>query len=91
MDEPAAGLDPRARIELREMIRALAADGKAIIVSSHILTELAEMCDIVGIIEQGKCWPSERWMRFYKSDMGLIGEVGCVFVFSIMPKGMQIG
>lgn len=53
MDEPAAGLDPRARIELREMIRALAADGKTILVSSHILTELAEMCDIVGIIEQG--------------------------------------
>jgi ABC-2 type transport system ATP-binding protein len=54
MDEPAAGLDPRARIELREMIRALAADGKTILVSSHILTELAEMCDIVGIIEQGR-------------------------------------
>lgn len=53
LDEPAAGLDPRARIELREMIRRLAADGKTILVSSHILTELAEMCDIVGIIEQG--------------------------------------
>jgi ABC-2 type transport system ATP-binding protein len=54
LDEPAAGLDPRARIELREMIRRLAADGKTILVSSHILTELAEMCDVVGIIEQGK-------------------------------------
>ncbi|MFO0913972.1 MAG: ABC transporter ATP-binding protein [Pirellulales bacterium] len=54
LDEPAAGLDPRARIELREMIRALAADGKSILVSSHILTELGEMCDRVGIIEQGK-------------------------------------
>ena len=54
MDEPAAGLDPRARIELREMIRQLAADGKTILVSSHILTELAEMCDIVGIIEMGR-------------------------------------
>lgn len=54
MDEPAAGLDPRARIELREMIRQLAADGKTILISSHILTELAEMCDIVGIIEQGR-------------------------------------
>ncbi len=54
LDEPAAGLDPRARIELREMIRTLAGEGKAILVSSHILTELAEMCDIVGIIEQGR-------------------------------------
>src|SRR5215475_333521 len=53
LDEPAAGLDPRARIELREMIRRLAADGKTILVSSHILSELGEMCDIVGIIEQG--------------------------------------
>ena len=54
LDEPAAGLDPRARIELREMIRRLASDGKTILVSSHILTELAEMCDIVGIIELGR-------------------------------------
>src|SRR6188768_2537996 len=54
LDEPAAGLDPRARIELREMIRELAADGKTVLVSSHILTELAEMCDRVGIIERGQ-------------------------------------
>ncbi len=54
LDEPAAGLDPRARIQLREMIRHLAADNKAILISSHILTELAEMCDSVGIIERGK-------------------------------------
>ncbi len=53
LDEPAAGLDPRARIELREMIGELAADGKTILISSHILTELAEMCDCVAIIEQG--------------------------------------
>jgi ABC-2 type transport system ATP-binding protein len=54
LDEPAAGLDPRARIELREMIRSVAAEGTTVLVSSHILTELAEMCDIVGIIEQGQ-------------------------------------
>ena len=54
LDEPAAGLDPRARIELRVMIRELAAHGKTILVSSHILTELAEMCDRVGIIEKGE-------------------------------------
>ncbi|MDZ4780462.1 MAG: ABC transporter ATP-binding protein [Planctomycetia bacterium] len=54
LDEPAAGLDPRARIQLREMIRALAAHGKTVLISSHILTELAEMCDTVGIIELGR-------------------------------------
>ena len=54
LDEPAAGLDPRARIELREMITALADDGKSLLISSHILSELAEMCDRVGIIEQGQ-------------------------------------
>jgi ABC-2 type transport system ATP-binding protein len=54
LDEPAAGLDPRARIQLREMIRALAGHGKTVLVSSHILTELAEMCDLVGIIERGR-------------------------------------
>jgi ABC-2 type transport system ATP-binding protein len=54
LDEPANGLDPRARIELREMIRELAAHGKSVLVSSHILTELAEMCDRVGIIERGQ-------------------------------------
>lgn len=53
LDEPANGLDPRARIELRDMIRQLAADGKTVLVSSHILTELAEMCDRVAIIERG--------------------------------------
>ena len=54
LDEPAAGLDPRARIELRDMISKLADLGKAVLVSSHILTELAEMCHRVAIIEQGR-------------------------------------
>ncbi len=54
LDEPAAGLDPRARIELKEMIGQLAADGKALLISSHILTELAEMCDRLAIIERGE-------------------------------------
>ncbi len=54
LDEPADGLDPRARIELRELLKALAAQGKAILISSHILTELSEMCDACVIIEQGK-------------------------------------
>src|SRR5438445_426000 len=53
LDEPASGLDPRARIELRELLKELRNLGKTILVSSHILTELAEMCTHVGIIERG--------------------------------------
>ena len=53
LDEPASGLDPIARIELREILRSLAQDGCSILISSHILTELADMCDSVGIMERG--------------------------------------
>jgi len=54
LDEPASGLDPRARIEIRELLKELHRMGKTIIISSHILHELAELCSSVGIIEQGK-------------------------------------
>jgi ABC-2 type transport system ATP-binding protein len=54
LDEPAANLDPRARIEFRTLIRELANDGKTILLSSHILTELSEMCDSVAVIEKGR-------------------------------------
>lgn len=54
LDEPASGLDPRARIELRELLWALQAMGKTIIVSSHILSELQEICSHVGIMEAGR-------------------------------------
>ncbi len=54
LDEPASGLDPRARIEMRELLKELRRMGKTIIISSHILHELAELCNAVGIIEQGK-------------------------------------
>jgi ABC-2 type transport system ATP-binding protein len=54
LDEPAANLDPRARIEFRTLIRELAADGKTVLLSSHILTELSEICDLVTVIEKGK-------------------------------------
>jgi len=54
LDEPASGLDPRARIEMRELLKELRIMGKTIIISSHILHELAELCTTVGIIEQGE-------------------------------------
>lgn len=54
LDEPANGLDPRARIEMRELLLRLAAEGKTLIVTSHILPELARICDTVAIITGGK-------------------------------------
>ncbi len=54
MDEPSSGLDPRARIEMRELLKELRRMGKTILISSHILSELAELCTAVGIIEQGR-------------------------------------
>ncbi len=53
LDEPASGLDPRARIEMRGLLKELRSMGKTILVSSHILPELADICNKIGIIEQG--------------------------------------
>ncbi len=54
LDEPASGLDPRARIEMRELLKALKEMGKTILISSHILSELAQLCTRIGIIEAGE-------------------------------------
>jgi len=53
LDEPASGLDPRARIEIRELLKTLRGMGKTILISSHILSELGDMCNKIGIIEHG--------------------------------------
>lgn len=54
LDEPASGLDPRARIEIKELLKELKNMGKTIIISSHILPELSDFCNKIGIIEQGE-------------------------------------
>jgi ABC-2 type transport system ATP-binding protein len=54
LDEPAATIDPRARVQMRQLLRELANLGKAVLVSSHILPELADVCDTVGILSSGK-------------------------------------
>ncbi len=54
LDEPASGLDPRARVEMREILRELRRMGKTIIIASHILPELTELCTMIGIIDQGR-------------------------------------
>ena len=68
LDEPAAGLDPRARIELRELLKVLAEQGKAILISSHILTELAEICNGAVIIEHGRILRAGRLEEIMVSD-----------------------
>jgi ABC-2 type transport system ATP-binding protein len=65
LDEPASALDPRARIELRILLKELRAMGKTIFISSHILTELSDLCTSVGIIEKGEL-----------VECGSIGELG---------------
>src|SRR6185369_5843722 len=54
LDEPASGLDPRARVELRELLRELRSLGKTILISSHILPELEELCTSVAIVDHGR-------------------------------------
>ena len=60
LDEPASGLDPRARVELRELLRELRSLGKTIVISSHILPELEELCTSVAIIDHGQVLASGR-------------------------------
>ncbi len=79
MDEPASGLDPRARIEMRELLKELRRMGKTILISSHILPELAELCNVVGIIERGQLLFSgtvEEIVR--RAKMGHVLHVGVV-------------
>src|SRR3984893_8416602 len=54
LDEPASGLDPRARVEMREILKELQKMGKTIVISSHILPELTELCTMIGIIDEGR-------------------------------------
>lgn len=54
LDEPAAGLDPKARIEFKQLVRLLAKEGKTLFISSHILSELEEMCDAMLFVDQGR-------------------------------------
>jgi ABC-2 type transport system ATP-binding protein len=54
LDEPASGLDPHSRIQLRELLKRLGREGKTVLVSSHILTELSDFCTSVGIMDRGR-------------------------------------
>jgi ABC-2 type transport system ATP-binding protein len=80
LDEPASGLDPRARIEIRALLKQLRSMGKTIMVSSHILPELADICNKIGIIERGELLVNDdvtEVMRRVRQQMVLrIGVVG---------------
>ncbi len=60
LDEPASGMDPAGRIEFREMLKSLQAMGRTVVISSHILTEMADFCSSIGILEQGELRVSGR-------------------------------
>ena len=77
LDEPAGNLDPRARIEMRELLKELRRMGKTILISSHILPELQDLCNTVGIIERGELIYSGPWTDIVKRvSTGLILHVG---------------
>ena len=74
LDEPASGLDPRARVEMKEILKALGDMGKTILISSHILPELAEMCGRIGIIDHGT--PYDKKTDFPAQGAGSNGTGG---------------
>jgi ABC-2 type transport system ATP-binding protein len=86
LDEPASGLDPRARVELRELLRELRALGKTILISSHILPELEELCTSVAIIDHGRVLASGR-----VEDIADRFRVGGVFRATVLGNDEKVG
>ncbi len=84
LDEPASGLDPRARIEMRELLKELRNMGKTIMVSSHILPELADICNKIGIIERGR-------LEFNGDVDSAIRAVRkhLIYLISVGPEGQE--
>ena len=76
LDEPTSGLDPRTRVEFKEILEDLKFAGKTILISSHVLSELSEMCTDIGIIDQGR--------------MILEGNIQVISVYSNMEKALSI-
>lgn len=86
LDEPAGNLDPRARIELRELLKTLRGMGKTIIISSHILPELQDLCNTVGIIERGELIYSGPWTDIVKK-----AKTGTVLHVTVADQQVQAG
>jgi ABC-2 type transport system ATP-binding protein len=97
MDEPAAGLDPQARIEFRRLVRLLGEEGKAVFVSSHILSELEEMCDTFLLIDRGRIvhhGSAESLKRGELTVMTVLvrvtGAVDALRSWALMSPGVRI-
>lgn len=69
LDEPAAGLDPRARVELRQLLKLLTQQGKSVLISSHILAELTEVCDQFVVLEKGKVMGAGKLAEFQRRSI----------------------
>jgi ABC-2 type transport system ATP-binding protein len=86
LDEPAGNLDPRARIELRELLKTLRGMGKTIIISSHILPELQDLCNTVGIIERGELIYAGPW-----TDIVRRARTGTILHVTVKDNQAQAG
>lgn len=85
LDEPAAGLDPKARIEFKNLVRLLASRGKTLFISSHILSELGEMCDSLIFVDNGRLVHSGA-SEALTSGVGNGGAIYCILVASAPEK-----
>jgi ABC-2 type transport system ATP-binding protein len=97
MDEPAAGLDPKARIEFKNLVRILAGQGKTILISSHILSELGEMCSTMLFIDQGRIvhhGSSENLRRgdgtTYRIEIVVDGPVDPLLAWATLQPGVTL-
>jgi ABC-2 type transport system ATP-binding protein len=88
LDEPASGLDPRARVEVKALLKELRRMGKTILISSHILTELADCCTSIGIIERGKLLMQGPMDQVYKQIRG--NQVVNARIGQNLDKGLSI-
>ncbi len=88
LDEPASGLDPRARVEVKALLKELRRMGKTILISSHILTELADCCTSIGIIERGKLLMHGPIDQVYKQIRG--NQVVVARLRNNLEKGLSI-
>ncbi len=97
LDEPAAGLDPKARVEFKNLIRILAGQGKTMLISSHILSELGEMCDTLLFIDKGKLvhhGSSESLLKgdsdVIRIEMFVLGPIGPLLQWAKDQPGLKV-
>ncbi len=92
LDEPAAGLDPRARVEFKELVAQLRAMGKTIFLSSHILSEVEEMCTVIGILEAGRLvysGPIDEARRRLAEETGVVLRVRAAAPAGAAPEALK--